>query len=89
MVTPSAMALLRRPQVSALTCKARSTLYREIRQGVFTRPVSLGGGRVAWPAHEVEAINRARIGGATDDNIRELVAHLHDERLVKNPQVAA
>lgn len=88
-MTVALTKLLRQKLVSEATSKGRTTIYREIGKGLFTRPVSLGGGRVAWPAHEVEAINRARIAGATDDDIRELVAQLHAERLAKNPQVAA
>ncbi|UZR29464.1 helix-turn-helix transcriptional regulator [Methylococcus mesophilus] len=80
MVTPSAVALLRRPRVSDLTGKSRTKIYNDIAAGLFIRGVALGGGRVAWPLHEVEAINRARIAGATDDDIRELVAQLHAAR---------
>lgn len=80
MVTPSAVALLRRPHVSDLTGKSRTKIYKDIAAGLFIRGVALGGGRVGWPSYEVEAILRARIAGATDSDIRKLVDQLHAAR---------
>jgi prophage regulatory protein len=73
-------ALVRRPAVEAATGETRSTIYRKIKKGLFTRPVKLGGDRVGWPAYEVEEINLARIAGKTEDEIRLLVAELHRKR---------
>jgi len=42
--------------------------------------VSLGGRAVGWPAHEVAALNAARIAGKPDNEIRELVAQLEATR---------
>ena len=36
--------------------------------------MSLGGRAVGWPAHEVAALNAARIAGKPDAEIRALVA---------------
>ena len=58
----------------------RSAHYEQIRRGLFTRPVRLGGRAVAWPSHEVQAINAARLAGKKDDEIRELVAQLEAAR---------
>lgn len=78
--TTTPTALLRRPSVQARTGLARTTIYRRIKQGTFPPPVDLGGGVVGWPAEEVEAINKARIAGKSDDDIRALVAKLHEAR---------
>jgi prophage regulatory protein len=59
---------------------SRSTLYLRIADGVFTRPVSLGGRAVGWPAHEVAALNAARIAGKPDSEIRALVTQLEAVR---------
>jgi len=72
--------ILRLPDVKAATGLSRSTLYLRIAHGVFTHPVSLGGRAVGWPAHEVAALNAARIAGKADAEIRELVTKLEAAR---------
>jgi len=70
----------RRPTVQASCGYARSTLYLRISQGLWVRPVRLGGRAVGWPAREVSALNAARIAGKTDPDIRALVTRLEAER---------
>ncbi|MGZ8095699.1 MAG: helix-turn-helix transcriptional regulator [Methylosarcina sp.] len=72
--------LTKLPGVKDATGKSRSTLYRDISKGLFTRPVKIGGDRVAWPQNEIDAINRARIAGKSDDDIKALVKKLHTDR---------
>ncbi len=72
--------ILRLPAVKAATGLSRSTIYLRIMHGVFTRPVSLGGRAVGWPAHEVAELNAARIAGKPDVEIRELVRKLEAAR---------
>ncbi len=70
----------RLPQVKAATGYPRATLYAKIKAGLFVRPVAIGARAVGWPAHEVAAMNAARICGKTDDEIRALVARLEADR---------
>jgi len=79
---PTITPLLRRPAVEAATGKSRSTLYREIARNLFPKPVQIGDERVAWPAHEVAAINQARIAGKSDDEIKQIVVQLEAARTV-------
>lgn len=72
--------ILRLPAVKAATGLSRSTLYLRIAHGVFTHPVNLGGRAVGWPAHEVVALNAARIAGKPDAEIRALVVQLEAAR---------
>lgn len=72
--------LIRRQEVEQSTGFTRSTIYRNISRGLFTKPVQIGGDRVAWPANEIDAINRARIAGKTDEQIKARVAELHAAR---------
>ena len=72
--------ILRLPAVLADTGLSRSTVYLRVAQGVFTRPVSLGARAVGWPAHEVTAINAARIAGKSEAQMRELVRELEVAR---------
>lgn len=55
MLTKSDEALLRRPQVQAITGLSRSTLYDFISKGIFPCPVRLGLRSVAWKQSEVTA----------------------------------
>jgi len=77
-----AATILRRKQVEAATGGSRSVIYLRISQGLFTKPVSLGARAVGWPACEVAAINKARIAGKTDNEIRSLVQRLQAARAV-------
>jgi prophage regulatory protein len=72
--------ILRLPRTKTSTGLSRSTLYLRIKQGLFTKPVSLGGRAVGWPANEVEAVNAARIAGKTDAEVRDLVLKLEASR---------
>lgn len=75
-VLPSINHLCRKPLVEQAMGKSSSTLYRDIQKGVLTKPVSIGGDRVAWPANEIQAINQARIAGKSDADIKLLVIEL-------------
>lgn len=62
--------------------KSRSSLYRDMNDGLFTMPVRIGARSVGWPESEVEAINLARIAGKTDAEIKALVQKLHKRRQI-------
>ena len=72
--------ILRLPAVKAESALSRSTVYLRISQGLWTKPISLGGRAVGWPASEVAALNAARIAGKTDDEVRVLVRQLESDR---------
>jgi len=72
--------ILRLPSVKSESGLSRSTLYLRIAQGLWTKPISLGGRSVGWPASEVTALNTARIAGKTDDDVRALVRSLEAGR---------
>lgn len=72
--------ILRLPAVKSESGLSRSTIYLRINQGLWTKPISLGGRAVGWPDSEVEAINAARIAGKPDQEIRALVVKLEAAR---------
>lgn len=81
--TPAALvpnALLRTPDVCAVTGMARPTLYEAMAKGLFPRPIKLGEKSSAWPASECNAVLAARIRGATEDELRVLVVELTEVR---------
>lgn len=79
-VLPTITSLCRRPIVEQATGDSRTTIYRKIKAGLFTKPVKIGGERVAWPANEIEAINTARIASKSEDEIKKLVIELEAAR---------
>ncbi len=72
--------ILRLPAIKQSTGLSRSTLYLRVAQGLLTKPVSLGGRAVGWPANEVAALNAARIAGKSDAEVRDLVVKLEGAR---------
>jgi prophage regulatory protein len=60
--------------------RGRSTIYRDVQLGLLPPPISLGARCSGWLAHEIDAIITARATGATDDEIRAIVARLVAER---------
>ena len=72
--------IFRLPAVKSESGYSRSTIYLRIAQGLWTKQVSLGPRSVGWPAHEVAALNAARIAGKSDEEIRALVKRLETAR---------
>lgn len=76
------MAIFRMPAVKAETGhKSHASIYNAIRAGLFVKPVPIGQRSVGWPDYEVLAINRARIAGQSEAQIKELVNRLHAKRI--------
>lgn len=74
------MAIWRIAPTLAETGTSRSGLYAQIAAGLFTRPIKIGPRASGFPSEEVLAINRARIAGHTNDEIRSLVRRLEAAR---------
>ena len=73
---PLAPQLWRLPEVQNQVGVKRSTVFAMVNDGTLPPPVKVGPRCTAWPADEVAAIVEARIGGANDDDLRELIARL-------------
>jgi prophage regulatory protein len=73
-------AILRIPAAKLQSGYSRSTIYLRISQGLWTKQIRLGPRCIGWPAHEVAALNAARISGKTDVEIRGLVVKLESAR---------
>lgn len=81
--------ILRLYTVKAETGYSRSTIYLRMAQGLLPRQVGLGARAVGWPAAEIDAVNRARIAGKTDDQIRQLVLKLEAARSSADAELPA
>lgn len=72
--------LMRLEAACQATGKSRSGLYADCARGLMTRPIKIGARAAAFPVYEVEAINAARIAGASDAQLRDLVGRLEADR---------
>lgn len=73
------MELRRKPDVLDRTRYSNSKLYRLINDGLFTAPIR-DGAVAYWPDHEIELLTRAKIAGKTEEETRQLVADLLEQR---------
>ena len=71
---------IKKPEALKLTATSHSTFYKRIQEGLLPPSVVLGANSVAYPLHEIDAVNRARLAGKSDDEIRELVSELIKQR---------
>jgi len=73
-------SFLRLPTVCDRTGKPKSTIYREVGEGLLTPPVRIGERASAWPDNEIDAINDARLQGKSNHEIKQLVTQLINAR---------
>lgn len=73
-------ALLRLPDVMRKTGHARSTVYLMVDRGLLPKAVKISERASAWPESEIDAINKARIAGKSEADIRQLVVNLEQQR---------
>jgi len=77
---PDLNMILRLPEVRAATGLSCATIYRRVGMGLLPKPIHLGARAVGWPAKEVAALNRARIAGKSNEEVRTLVSLLQAAR---------
>lgn len=66
----------RKPTVCLGMGWSNSTLYQNIKDGLFVPPVKLGPRSSGWPSDETSAIQSAYIAGWSKGDIRRLVIDL-------------
>lgn len=71
---------LRLPDICTKYGRSRTSVYRDIGRGVLPPLISLGPRCSAIVESELEAVLKARSAGATEDEIRRLVADLVADR---------
>ena len=72
--------LVRMPEVLNFTGEKKSAFYAKAAAGLMPRPIRIGAKIVAVPEYELRAVNAARIRGASESELRALVADLHARR---------
>ena len=77
--------ILRLNEVLTRTGDSRSPHYDKIAKGLFTRPIKIGDRAAGHPEHEVDTLIAARVAGASTEQIKQLVAKLHEQRTAGMP----
>ncbi|SEN30411.1 helix-turn-helix transcriptional regulator [Nitrosomonas marina] len=72
--------LIRIKDVIAISGLKRSTLYANISKGTFPSQIKLGERCSAWVESEILAVNQARIAGKSEQDIKELITQLKNQR---------
>lgn len=72
--------LIRAPKVGDLRGYGRSQVYTDVARGILPPPIRRSRKMSVWPAHEIEAVNRAEIAGASQEEIKRLVLNLVAQR---------
>lgn len=72
--------ILRFNEVKKRSGFARSTIYKYIAKGLWTKPIRLTSRAVGWPDYEIDSLIAARISGKSEEAIRELVKTLEVAR---------
>lgn len=75
-----AVIIQRLPKIQTTFGLCRSSIYNLIAAGLLPKPILIGSRAVGLPAHEVESIVQARIGGASEASIKQLVIDLTAQR---------
>jgi prophage regulatory protein len=73
---------VRSHEVRAVRGRGKTSLYYDVKAGLFPKGISLGPRLLVWRESEVVAILNAVTRGASDDQIRELVVELENLREV-------
>ena len=72
--------ILRLAEVAHRRRVSKSTVYADIRQGLWPTLVAFGPRTRGQPEHEVDELIAARVAGRSDDEIRLLVQRLVEAR---------
>lgn len=69
--------------------QARSKVYTDIASGLLPKPVKLGARAVGFPKDEIDAVVGAVACGASDAQVKDLVARLHAQRAERLKSILA
>jgi prophage regulatory protein len=75
--------------VLSATGKSSSRLYEDIQNGIFPPSVAIGPQARAWPDHEINAINAARLRSASESELKQLVTNMVAARAAVSNQLEA
>ncbi len=76
----SGLKFLSKKEVASVFGFSVSTLYRRVDDKLAPPPVKFGGNFSRWVAGEVHAVFNAMVAGKTEDQIRNMVSDLVEQR---------
>jgi len=76
----SAIRILRKNEVTQITGLSNTTIYERKKAGLFPTSTSLGGRAVGYLEHEITAILNAYAAGYVDQEIKQLVKLMLEQR---------
>jgi len=79
----------RLPRVQEELGLKHTAIFDRVAKKLLTKSVPLGGRATGWPSHELDAIKKAMLAGATEAQLRELVISLEAKRKSGAPMQAA
>ena len=77
----SELTFITLPEVLRRKGGGKSTLYAEIKEGCFPRPVKLGLRRIGWPEHEIDAVMQFFLRGETQTELKAFIKKLETNRI--------
>lgn len=72
--------VIRKPEACLLAGLSNTSLFEQIKAGIFPPSISLGTRAVGFIFHEIQALLAARSVGKSDDELREIVKALIKQR---------
>lgn len=72
-----------------ITGLPRSSFYAQVADGIMPSMLKIGPRAAAVPLHEIEAVQRLRLSGVDDAQVRALVSRLLSERNLAAPSEPA
>ena len=75
-------------QLLEYRARSRSSHYRDVHKGLFTKAIKLGPRSVVWPVLELEILSAARVAGCPEKEIKQLVERLHLQRKEAYAEIA-
>ena len=79
-MSDTTIALVRLPEALRICGSRRAFFYRQMGEGLMPKGVRIGVRATAWPVHELEAVCRARLRGASKEEVKMLISKLMEER---------
>jgi len=72
--------ITRRPDVLSMFAFGNTSLHVRIKDGLMPPPIALGARAVGWVQSELDAVLSAMVAGHSEDQLRELVVSLVNQR---------
>lgn len=74
------ITILKLSEVIELTRRSKTTLWQDCKDGIFPPSIKLGHKSVGYIEYEVQTVLHARAIGLTDNQVREVVSQLVEQR---------